>query len=91
MEYMNRKERDSNDYMYDNESVSDLVTIGSVVAVQIYSISCIKREERRNKLRSILNLLFYDSTLSRISSCTHSRTEMESRGSISAMYRIATE
>jgi hypothetical protein len=33
MEYMNRKERDSNDYMYENESVSDLVTIGSVVAV----------------------------------------------------------
>jgi hypothetical protein len=30
---MNRKERDSNDYMYENESVSDLVTIGSVVAV----------------------------------------------------------
>jgi hypothetical protein len=28
MEYMNRKERDSNDYMYENESVSDLVTIG---------------------------------------------------------------
>jgi hypothetical protein len=27
MEYMNRKERDSNDYMYENESVSDLVTI----------------------------------------------------------------
>jgi hypothetical protein len=33
MEYMNRKERDSNDYMYENESVSDLVTIGRVVAV----------------------------------------------------------
>jgi hypothetical protein len=33
MEYMNRKELDSNDYMYENESVSDLVTIGSVVAV----------------------------------------------------------
>ena len=33
MEYMNRKERYSNDYMYENESVSDLVTIGSVVAV----------------------------------------------------------
>jgi hypothetical protein len=30
---MNRKERDSNDYMYENESISDLVTIGSVVAV----------------------------------------------------------
>jgi hypothetical protein len=43
----------------------------------------LKREERRNKLRSILNLLLYDSMLSRISSCTHSRTEMESRGSIS--------
>jgi hypothetical protein len=33
MEYMNRKERDSNDYMYENESVSDLATIVSVVAV----------------------------------------------------------
>jgi hypothetical protein len=33
MEYMNRKERYSNDYIYENESVSDLVTIGSVVAV----------------------------------------------------------
>jgi hypothetical protein len=30
---MNRKERYSNDYIYENESVSDLVTIGSVVAV----------------------------------------------------------
>ena len=29
MEYMNRKERDSNDYMYENESVSDLLTIVS--------------------------------------------------------------
>jgi hypothetical protein len=29
MEYMNRKERDSNDYMNENESVSDLVTIGT--------------------------------------------------------------
>jgi hypothetical protein len=73
MEYMNRKERDSNDYMYDNESVSDLVTIGSVVAV----------------LADDDEYDYY--TLSRISSCTHSRTEMESRGSISAMYRIATE
>jgi hypothetical protein len=35
MEYMNRKERYSNDYMYENESVSDLVTIGSVVAVLV--------------------------------------------------------
>ena len=57
----------------------------------VNSTSCIKKEERRNKLRSILNLLLYDSMLSRISSCTHSRTAMESRGSISVMYRIATE
>jgi hypothetical protein len=47
-------------------------------------MSCIKREERRNKLRSILNLLLYDSMLSRISSCTHSRTEMESRVAVLA-------
>jgi hypothetical protein len=33
MEYMNRKERDSNDYMYENESVSDLVTIVSVAVL----------------------------------------------------------
>ena len=30
---MNRKERDSNDYMYENESVSDLVTIVSVAVL----------------------------------------------------------
>jgi hypothetical protein len=33
MEYMNRKERDSNDYMYENESVSDLLTIVSVAVL----------------------------------------------------------
>ena len=33
MEYMNRKERDSNDYIYENESVSDLVTIVSVAVL----------------------------------------------------------
>jgi hypothetical protein len=33
MECMNRKEPDSNDYMYENESVSDLVTIVSVAVL----------------------------------------------------------
>jgi hypothetical protein len=33
MEYMNRKERDSIDYMYENESVSDLVTLVSVAVL----------------------------------------------------------
>ena len=33
MEYMNREERDSNDYMYENESVSDLLTIVSVAVL----------------------------------------------------------
>ena len=51
----------------------------------VNSTSCLKKEERRNKLRSISNLLLYDSMLSRISSCTHSLTEMESWGSISVM------
>ena len=57
----------------------------------VVNIKHVMHKERRNKLRSILNLLLYDSMLSRISSCTHSRTEMESRGSISVMYKIATE
>jgi hypothetical protein len=35
MEYMNRKERDSNDYMYENESVSDLVTMGTLHSMAV--------------------------------------------------------
>jgi hypothetical protein len=32
---MNRKERDSNDYMYESESVSDLVTIGTLHSMAV--------------------------------------------------------